>query len=102
MASARIPRFDWARGAEFSTTLFLLNDSPQAIGALEFSARLEAGDESIALGTWRCPGTPANEHCPGPVVTGHVPTSPGETFDLVVEVTGRPELSSRYTLAFAR
>ena len=102
MASARIPRFDWPRGAEFSTTLFLLNDSPQAIGALEFSVRLEAGDESIALGTWRCPGTPANEHCAGPVVAGRVPASPGETFDLVVEVAGHPELSSRYTLAFAR
>ena len=100
--SARIPRFDWPRGGELSTTLFLLNDSPHSIGALVFSVRLVAGDESTALGTWQRPGTKANMHCAGPVVRGFVPVSPGQTSYLVVEVTGRPEFFSCYTLAFAR
>jgi beta-mannosidase len=102
MASARIPRFDWVRGAVFSVTLFLLNDSPQAVGPLTFNVRFEAGSVSISLGTWNCPGSAANTHRPGPEVAGRVPDCPDETFDLVVEVGGRPELSSRYTLAFSR
>ena len=102
MASARIPRFDWVRGAEFSAALFLLNDSPQAIAPLEINARLESGDESIALGAWACPGTPANEHLAGPTLSGYLPASPDATFALVLEVAGRPELTSRYTLVFVR
>lgn len=102
MASARIPRFDWKRGAEFSVTLFLLNDSPRPVGALTFSVHLEAGEKSLSLGTWDCAGTATNTHGAGPVVTGQVPAWPGETFDLVVEVIGRPELSSRYALAFGK
>jgi len=101
MASARIPRFDWRRGADFSATLFLLNDSPQPVGPLLFNARLEAGERSLSLAKWDCAGTVANTHCQGPVVTGQVPDWPGETFDLVVEVIGHPALNSRYTLAFA-
>jgi beta-mannosidase len=102
MASARIPRFDWKRGAEFSVTLFLLNDSPRSVGELAFHARLEAGRKSLSLGTWSCEGAAANTHCPGPTVSGHAPDWPGETFDLIVEVKDRPELNSRYTLAYAR
>ena len=100
MASARIPRFDWERGAEFSAELFLLNDSPDQMAALGISARLESGKKTVHLGLWACPGAAINTHCHGPVVTGRVPDWPGETFDLVVETAGRPELSSRYTLAF--
>ena len=102
MASARIPRFDWARGAEFSATLFLLNDSPQPVGPVEFNVRFEGGGSSLVLGGWSCPGTAANTHCPGPAVSGRVPDWAGETFDLVIEVPGHPELASRYTLAYAR
>ena len=100
MASARIPRFDWTRGAEFSVTLFLLNDSPAAIAPLEFTVTLKAGGQTLALGTWHCPGTPANTHCTGPKISGVVPDWTGETFDLCLEVAGHPALSSRYTLVF--
>lgn len=102
MASARIPRFDWKRGAEFSITLFLLNDSPQPVRPLEFNVRIESGAATAALGAWNCPGAAANTHGAGPVIIGRVPNWPGELFNLVVEVVGRPEWSSRYTLAFAR
>ena len=102
MVSAQFPRFDWKRGAELSATLSLFNDSPKAVGALEFTVRLEAAGESVTLGTWTCPGTAINTHCTGPIVSGRVPDWPGETFELVVEALGQPELSSRYTLAFAR
>ncbi|MEI6167130.1 MAG: hypothetical protein WCS52_08040 [bacterium] len=100
MASARIPRFDWVRGEKFSATLFLLNDSPQAILPLKFSVRLEAGGQTLALGPWSCPGTAANTHCPGPEITGTVPDWTGETFALCIDVAGHPAWSSRYTLAF--
>ncbi len=100
LASARIPRFDWAPGAAFSAELFLLHDAPDAVPPLEIHARLEACGFRAELGAWSCPGTTANTHLAGPVVRGTVPSAAGETFRLVLEVTGRPELSSTYTLAF--
>ena len=33
---------------------------------------------------------------------GVVPVRTGETFELILEVVGQPELSSSYTLAFTR
>lgn len=102
MVSAKIPRFDWRRGSDFSATLFLLNDSPQPVGSVEFHARFELAGQSARLSSWTCSGTSAGRHCEGPEISGPVPDWPGETFDLVVEAAGRPDLSSRYTLAFVR
>jgi len=81
--------------------LFLLNDAPRAIGPLEVVVHLHAGS-STRLGAWTCPGSAAGTNCAGPVMRGVVPPCTGETFELIVEVIGQPELSSRYTLAFSR
>lgn len=102
MASARISRFDWNPGDEFSAELFLLNDSPNSIGPLEMVVSLRTRNGLARLGSWSCPGTGAGTHGVGPVIRGVVPPRAGETFELVVEVTGRPEWSSSYTLAFSR
>jgi len=101
LASARLPRFDWEPGASFMAELFLLNDAPRAIGPLEVVVHLHAGS-STRLGAWTCPGSAAGTNCAGPVMRGVVPPCTGETFELIVEVIGQPELSSRYTLAFSR
>ncbi len=66
------------------------------------SIRLENEGQRKPLGTWSCPGAAAGRHCIGPRIDGSVPDWPGETFDLLLEVEGHPEFSSRYTLAFAR
>jgi beta-mannosidase len=102
LASARVPRFDWMAGAPFSAELFLLNDSPRATGPVEIIAELLAGSERTRLGTWACSGSPAGTNCTGPVLQGVVPPRAGETFELAVDVVGRSDLSSRYTLAFSR
>lgn len=102
MASARIPRFDWKPGAEFSAELFLLNDTPHPAGSFEIGAQLEVGKNTVPLGNWNCPGSPAGTHAVGPVVHGTVPAAEGETFKLVIDVAGHPEWSSTYILAFSR
>jgi beta-mannosidase len=102
MASARIPRFDWVPGGEFCAQLFLLNDTPRAVDSMEVQVYLKTASGQEPISNWSCPGTGANTHCAGPVVRGTVPERNGETFELIVEVVGRPELSSNYTLAFSR
>ena len=102
LASARIPRFDWEPGASFSAELFLLNDAPRDIGPLEIGVYLQAGDTRMPLGSWACPGSTAGTNCAGPVLQGVVPAQTGNTFELVIDVVGQPEWSSRYTLVFAR
>ena len=102
LASARLPHFDWEPGAAFTAELFLLNDAPQAIGPLEVVVHLQAGTGRIRLGNWACPGSAAGTNCAGPVMRGVVPVRTGETFELILEVVGQPELSSSYTLAFTR
>lgn len=105
LASARIPRFVWTPGEAFSVQLFLLHDGPASVGALEIVATLAAGSATYVpseLGRWSCPGTPANIHAAGPVLTGTVPARIGETFRFHLRVTGHPDLDSTYTLAFAR
>lgn len=102
LVSARVPHFDWAPGAEFSAQLFLLNDSPSVVGPLHVAVRIEAGSARVDLGKWECPGTSAGTNGAGPTLKAAVPERTGDTFDLVVEVSGKPELSSRYTFAFKR
>lgn len=102
MASARIARFDWKPGSEISAELFLLNDSPRAVGPLTVSVYVEVQGRKKAIGKWSCPGTAENTHCAGPLIRGRLPARRAETFDLVLDVRGWPRLSSRYTLAFAR
>lgn len=99
MASARIPRFDWLPGSEFSTELFLLHDGPQPLGPCQISARLESAAGTIELGNWSCPGTAANTHAAGPVLNGRVPDTAESTFTLLLTIKDHPEWSSSYTLA---
>jgi hypothetical protein len=102
MASARILRFDWQKGEDFAAELFLLHDGPAPLSACTVRAFLQTASERTELASWACPGAPANTHVVGPKVSGKVPDGTGQTFDLVLEVEGRPELGSRYTLVFKR
>ena len=103
LASARIPRFAWAPGEPFTAQLFLLHDGPSAVAPLEIVASLvSTSGERVELARWACPGATPNTHVAGPEVTGIVPARVGETFELRLSVTGRPELDCSYTLAFVR
>jgi beta-mannosidase len=103
MLSARIPRFDWARGATLTVTLFLLNDLPIDIPVMQVRVSLVSGSgEVLEVYKWKCPGAHAGRHSAGPEVSARVPNWDGLTFELVLDVVEHPDYSSRYTLAFQK
>ncbi len=103
MVSARVPRFDWARGATLTATLFLLNDSPADTPAMSVRVLLvsESG-EVLDVYKWKCPGGRAGRNFEGPEISMLVPTWDGLTFELVLDAIEHPDYSSRYTLAFQK
>jgi beta-mannosidase len=102
MASARIPRFDWKRGGQFTADLFLLHDGPHPAPSCEIRAFLDSGTHCVEIARWTCPGAAANTHVVGPGARGIVPSGTGQTFNLMIEVDDYPQWNSTYTLAYAR
>ena len=100
MVSARVEKFRWVRGQSVRVKLFLLNDAPVQVDALEVAVRLERmeGGAEVVVGTWRCSGAAAGRHTEGPEFFAQAPDWPRGLFALVVDVQGRPEWSSRYQL----
>ena len=102
MSSARLLRFDWAPGDEFAAELWLLNDSPGATQASEIDASLVIGGSSIPIGSWTAPAGLPGKNQQGPRLVKVLPSSSGETFDLLLKVKGHHDWDSRYTFAWKR
>ena len=68
LASARLPKFSWSPGEEFTAEMWLLNDgpTPTAPGAMEIF--LEYGGERHFVLRWDYPGAPANANLAGPTI----------------------------------
>ena len=103
MVSARIEKFRFQRGENLKAKLFLLNDAPRRIDALEVRVRLERMDasEEVLLGVWQCPGAEVNRHTEGPEFCARIPDWPERLVVLAVDVPMHPEWSSRYKVALA-
>ena len=99
LASGRVKRFAWKRGEEFTVDLFLLNDSPEKIGAGKMLVKL-SGDEEIELMQWDFPEVPANQNLAGPTARIRMPDWQCEMFELVLEVSEQPGMNSSYFLLY--
>ena len=97
LASARIPKFSWKAGEEFSVDLFMLNDSPDSIPPGKMIVKI-LGDEEIRILEWNFPEVPANQNLEGPSARISLPEWESEAFDLELEIEGRKEYNSVYTL----
>jgi hypothetical protein len=102
MGSARVLRFDWLPGEEFAAELWMLNDSPCTTQASEIDASLVIGGSLIPIGSWSAPAGLPGRNQPGPRLVKVLPSSAGETFDLLLKVRGHPDWDSRYTFAWKR
>ncbi len=102
LASARIAHFQWAPGETFEPELWLLNDRPEPLPALEVEAVLEVGTRVIPLVRWQSPAAAGDTNVRGPRAHLALPDLGADRFVLRVSVAGRPELESRYVLSFRR
>ncbi len=100
-ASAVISKFKWGEGEEFSTRIWLLNDLPSSIPGGKVSVKLIGGDQEFELLQWEYPSLQENTNLKGPETKPFVlPPWNVDRFKLVLEVDGKPEYSSEYTLLY--
>jgi beta-mannosidase len=102
MASARIPRFVWKAGQEFTLEPWILNDLYGTIPAGRLEVRLEVSDQTIDLGSWEFSEVSPNEHLRGPVMKCRLPQAEARMMIVRLAVEGRGWMDSAYTLRYRR
>lgn len=101
MASAKISKFKWSEGEPFTTEVWLLNDRFEKMPAGTVIVKLVAGNAAIEIGRWNYSGVPVNANLTGPTTAPfRLPAWDADRFKLVVEVAGKPEFNSEYTLLY--
>ncbi len=98
LVSARIPKFRWKTGENFSIELFILNDKYEETGSAKVNIFLKSGTDKKEIGSWEFASAPPNKNVKGPVFKTIVPDFRPGKMTLVLEVEGKPEWSSEYEL----
>lgn len=98
--SARLSKFVWNEGEEFFTEIWLLNDKYEKICPGKLRVKLQAGNETIEILTWDTPTTEKNTNLAGPTARFKLPKWTVDRFKLILEVDGKPEYNSEYTLLY--
>jgi beta-mannosidase len=99
-ASARNHKLKWLEGEEFSAQLWMLNDYYENLGNGIMHAKLVAGEQTLALASWKFKGAEPNTNVKGPDVLIILPRWSVDRFNLVLEVVGHPEYNSNYTFLY--
>lgn len=101
LASARVPKFRWEAGDTFSCELFLLNDTFNTIPAGKMTAKLVYdGNQEMTFYTWNFDSTDGSKNIAGPTASVVMPVMKQNLFKLVLQVSGRPDLTSEYTFVY--
>lgn len=100
LASARISKFSWQAGEDFTSDLFMLNDSPKRIEKGTVDAFLRIANKKVPLLTWNHAGAEPNTNILGPSIRYPLPDYPPGRMELVLGVKNHPEQSSSYMILF--
>jgi beta-mannosidase len=99
LASARLAKFQWMSGEEFSAEIWMLNDAPEDIAAGEVVVHLAAGGFSATLLVWSHPGIAPGRNLAGPVVRTILPPAGAGEFELTLSAGPDGRWSSSYRLS---
>jgi len=102
LASAQIKKFKWTEGETFTADIWLLNDLPEKVKAGKVIAKLKAGDREVHLLDWEFDALEANVNAEGPTVRVNLPRWETDRFELIVEVEGKLEYTSSYTMLYEK
>jgi len=97
LSSARAAKFSFQPGESFEAEVWLLNDSPGPVAAGSLEVSLDIGGRRLVLASWAFPELLANQNARGPTVRCDLPNGVERTFQLLLQVSGRPTLDSQYT-----
>ncbi|MDD6210196.1 MAG: glycoside hydrolase family 2 TIM barrel-domain containing protein [Bacteroidales bacterium] len=99
--SARLPKFQWKENEYFSADLFILNDKFEKSAGYTLRAKLQCENDTIEILRWDSPALQPNQNIAGPTVRYRLPHWQGDRFKLLIEVDGKPEYNSEYTLLYS-
>lgn len=102
LVSAQIKKFKWKEGESFTSDIWLLNDLPEQVEGGKVIAKLKAGDQEVHLLDWKFDALEANKNAEGPTVRINLPKWETDSFELIVEVEGKPEYTSKYTMLYGK
>jgi beta-mannosidase len=104
LASLANQRFAWEPGELFQSTLWLLNDSPEALEAGTIHVRIEIGEYRVSLGRWIHEPLAPWSNRKGLTVSAMLPADlpVGQPLLVHAEYEGRREWSSVYRLLLGR
>jgi len=98
LASARIPKFRWGKGEEFTAELWVLNDKYEEVPAGVMKVYLKFDGVEHEVFTWAYEGVEANKNLQGPSVSVKFPEFVGREIALVLKVDGCEWMDSEYVL----
>ena len=99
--SAVIEKFKWKEGETFKTQVWMLNDLQKEVKADKMSVKIIASNEEYHLLNWDFDTMPPYQNAEGPVTQAfELPHWDTDRFEVVVEVAGKPEYRSTYTLLY--
>lgn len=102
-ASARFSKFQWMEGEPLDCGLWILNDSPSRVEALEIDVFISCREDRRHLLHWECPSSGPDENIIGPVIRTVLPEWDGcSIFTIEISVKGHPEMNSEYRLAYRK
>lgn len=100
LASARIPKFRWKEGEEFTCDLFLLNDLYKEFPNGKITVALSSGNQKVEILKWEYPTVEQNKNVNGPTARYRLPHFNSDRITLSLAVDGHPEWNSHYTLIY--
>jgi beta-mannosidase len=100
IASARIPKFRWQEGETFHADLYMLNDTYTKLQDGKMVVKIIAGNYEKIVAGWNFPEAIENENIIGPTIRFILPYMESDRFTLMLEVDGKPEWNSSYTLQY--
>jgi len=100
MASGKFDKFSWKEGETFTCEVFLLNDLYENIPSGQVNMKLKAGEKELVLLQWNFDAPSPNTNLKGPIGRIVLPNWNTNNFEVLIEVEGKPEYSSSYTLKY--
>ena len=100
-SSAKITKLKWKEGENFTTQLWMLNDLPKEVDAGTLVAKIAVNGKEIEIARWSFDKMESLKNTEGPIIAPYkLPFWHTKLFSLILDVEGKPEYRSEYTLLY--
>jgi beta-mannosidase len=100
LANARIPKFLWYSGEQFTMELWLLNDSTKGYPNFTIKAYIEIAEEDVLITEWKTGFITANQNKKGPGISYLLPDANTDRIRIKLKCMENDKYSSSYELKY--